>query len=122
MKLKEALASSIKGGFSTKELLRSLGIRESYDVNIGTKYMAVTTHVGNTKQLCSFEKLLLMKEFWECLAKNELWGDDETDSYIVIDGEATTITIEWKLRFYYFMTQIADGKTIERAFELSTKQ
>lgn len=69
----QIIQDAIDGGFSYEELLRELGIRDTYTVSIGRKHMMVRTHQGNTKKLCDFAYLFLKPTFWQAVGKTRGW-------------------------------------------------
>ena len=76
MKIKEAIQKAIEGGYSLLSLAKKLGIKNLGSVDVGTRYILVSSYQGNTKQLCSFEKIFLDPSFWKALGKSLGWEED----------------------------------------------
>lgn len=73
--MNEAIRLAVeKGGYSLEELANRLGITNVRQIEIGKKYVSVSSQQGNTKQLCSFETLFLDPKFWQVLGKALGWG------------------------------------------------
>ena len=99
MNIKQGIESSIKGGYSKEQRLTALGIMKSV------------------------HEMLLDINFWKCLGKNEGWGGIEINNGIakrVLTPDQRVDAQEWVYRLHEFTSNIADSKTIDRAFELST--
>ena len=115
---KQFIEDAIEGGWDLQALVPLLGIRTTYKASIGNKYMNVTTHQGNVKQLCSFDKILLDPKAWQAVGKTRGWAGYHECS---VCGNGTGRDSDenfqemWRYRFHAFVDFLADNLSIEEA-------